>query len=159
VAIYLFGVSMTEHTDFEIDSLMNPGEVKMVQGYAIEFKGVEVKQIENYRASQGHFVVSKNGKIVAEMNPQKRYYPKRGNPMTEAAIDPGFSRDLYISLGEQINDQGGWAVRIYIKPFIRWMWGGGILMMLGGFWAASDRRYFRHAKLLKQKNIDKYLKA
>ncbi len=159
VAIYIFGVSMTEHTDFEIDSLMQPGEVKIVQGYEIEFKGVEQKQIENYQASQGHFVVRKDGKLIAEMNPQKRFYPRRGNPMTEAAIDPGFSRDLYISLGEQINDKGGWAVRIYIKPFIRWMWGGGILMMLGGFWAATDRRYFRHAKAMKQKNIDKYLEA
>jgi cytochrome c-type biogenesis protein CcmF len=159
VAIYIFGVSMTEHTDFEIDSLMQPGEIKTVQGYDIEFKGVEQKQIENYQASQGHFIVSKNGKIIAEMNPQKRFYPRRGNPMTEAAIDPGFSRDLYISLGEQINQNGGWAVRIYIKPFIRWMWGGGILMMLGGFWASTDRRYFRHAKAMKQKNIDKYLEA
>jgi cytochrome c-type biogenesis protein CcmF len=159
VAIYLFGVSMTEHTDFEVDSLMNPGETKTVQGYEVKFEGVEQKQIENYQASIGHFVISQNGETVAEMNPQKRIYPRRGNPMTEAAIDPGFSRDLYISLGEQINDQGGWAVRIYIKPFIRWMWGGGILMMLGGFWAASDRRYFRHAKQMKQKNIDRYLQA
>ena len=159
VAIYLFGVSMTEHTDFEIDSLMTPGEIKTVQGYDIEFKGVEVKQIENYQASQGHFIIRQEGKVVAEMNPQKRFYPRRGNPMTEAAIDPGFNRDLYISLGEQINDNGGWAVRIYIKPFIRWMWGGGILMMLGGFWAASDRRYFRHAQQMKQKNIDKYLQV
>ncbi|HFC30602.1 MAG TPA: heme lyase CcmF/NrfE family subunit [Oceanospirillales bacterium] len=157
VAVYLFGVSMTEHTDFEIDTLMNPAEIKIVQDYEVEFKGVEIKQIENYQAKQGHFVVRKAGKIVAEMNPQKRYYPRRGNPMTEAAIDAGFSRDLYISLGEQINDNGGWAVRIYIKPFIRWMWFGGIMMMLGGFIAATDRRYFRHAKQMKQKNINQYL--
>jgi cytochrome c-type biogenesis protein CcmF len=77
--------------------------------------------------------------------------------MTEAAIDPGFTRDLYISLGEQINTKGGWAVRIYVKPYIRWMWGGGILLMLGGFWAATDRRYLRHAKQQKQKNIDTYI--
>jgi len=159
VAVYLFGVSMTEHTDFEVDSLMNPGETKVVQGYEVTFKGVEQKQIENYQANIGHFVVTQKGEIVAEMSPQKRVYPRQGNPMTEAAIDAGFSRDLYISLGEQINDQGGWAVRIYIKPFIRWMWGGGILMMLGGFWAASDRRYFRHAKQMKQKNINQYLEV
>ena len=102
-------------------------------------------------------MIRKNGKVIAEMNPQKRYYPRRGNPMTEAAIDAGFSRDLYISLGEQINDNGGWAVRIYIKPFIRWMWFGGIMMMLGGFIAATDRRYFRHAKQMQQKNSEKYL--
>lgn len=157
VAIYLFGVTMTEYTDFEIDSLMHPNETKIVKDYSVEFVGVKQKQIENYQANVGHFIVRKNGKQVAIMEPQKRIYVRSGNPMTEAAIDPGFSRDLYISLGAQINDQGGWAVRIYIKPFIRWMWGGGIIMMLGGFWAASDRRYFRLAKKLKQKNIDKYI--
>ncbi len=159
VAIYLFGVSMTEHTDFEIDTLMNPGDVKMVKDYEVEFIGVEQKQIENYQASQGHFIIRKEGKQIAQMNPQKRFYPRRGNPMTEAAIDAGFSRDLYVSLGEEINQQGGWAVRIYIKPFIRWMWGGGILMMLGGFFAATDRRYFRHAKKMQQKNIKESIQA
>ena len=101
--------------------------------------------------------MTKAGETVAVMNPQKRIYPKQGNPMTEAAIDAGFSRDLYISLGEQINNEGGWAVRVYIKPFIRWMWGGGILMMLGGLFASTDKRYFRHAKKLKQQNIESYL--
>jgi cytochrome c-type biogenesis protein CcmF len=158
VAVYLFGVTMTEHTDFEIDTLMNPGETKIVQGYSVEFKGVEQKQIENYNAHVGHFVVSENNDHVADMNPQKRIYARQANPMTEAAIDPGFTRDLYISLGEQINDKGGWGVRIYIKPFIRWMWAGGLLMMLGGFWAATDRRYFRHANAAKQENVKEYLK-
>jgi cytochrome c-type biogenesis protein CcmF len=157
VAVFLFGVSMTEHTDFEIDALMHPNEVKIVKGYSVEFKGVENKQIENYNAFIGHFVVTQDGQQVATMNPQKRIYPRQGNPMTEAAIDAGFTRDLYISLGEQINDKGGWAVRVYIKPFIRWMWGGGILMMLGGLLASTDKRFFRHAKRLKQQNIENYL--
>ena len=159
VAIFLFGVSMTEHTDFEIDALMHPNEIRVVKGYTVEFKGVKQQQIENYNAHIGHFVVSKNGEEVAVMYPQKRIYARRSNPMTEAAIDAGFSRDLYISLGEQINENGGWAVRIYIKPFIRWMWGGGILMMLGALLAATDKRYFRHANRLKQENIKKYLEA
>ncbi len=157
VAVYLFGISMTEHTDFEIDSLMYPNETKMVQGYKVEFKGVEQKQIENYNAFVGHFVVTKDGQEVAVMKPQKRTYPRQSSPMTEAAIDAGFTRDIYISLGEKINDEGGWAVRIYIKPFIRWMWGGAVLMMLGGLLAATDKRYFRHAKKLKQENIKEYL--
>ncbi|VAW36064.1 Cytochrome c heme lyase subunit CcmF [hydrothermal vent metagenome] len=157
VAFYLFGVSITEHTDFEIDTLMHPNETRIVKGYTVEFKGVEQKQIENYQANIGHFIVSKNNKIVAQMRPQKRSYLRQSSPMTEAAIDAGFTRDLYISLGEKINDQGGWAVRIYIKPFIRWMWGGGLLMMLGAFIAATDRRYIRHANRLKQQNIQEYL--
>ena len=157
VAFFLFGVSMTEHTDFEIDTLMNPQQVKEIKGYEIEFKGVENKTIENYRSSMGHFIISKNGEVLTEMFPEKRFYLRQANPMTEAAIDDGWARDLYISLGEQINQQGGWGVRIYIKPFIRWMWGGGILMMLGGFIAATDRRYKRHAKNEQKRQIKEHL--
>ena len=80
VAIYLFGVSMTEHTDFEVDSLMNPGETKIVQDYEVKFIGVEQKQIENYRANIGHFVITQNGKTVAEMSPQKAHLPQTRQP-------------------------------------------------------------------------------
>ncbi len=157
VVVYLFGVSMTEHTDFEIDALMHPSEIREVKGYQVEFLGVEQKTIENYNAYVGRFVVRKDNQVVAEMSPQKRLYARGGNPMTEAAIDPGLTRDLYISLGEQINSQGGWAVRVYIKPYIRWMWGGGILMMLGALLAATDRRYIRHANRLKQQSVEAHL--
>ena len=78
------------------------------------------------------------------MYPQKRQYAQRGNTMTEAAIDPGFTRDLYVSLGEPLDENGqAWAVRVYHKPFIRWIWLGAIFIMAGGFLAAANKRYRR----------------
>ena len=84
--------------------------------------------------------MSKNGDYVGLLTPEKRRYFVRQDIMTEAAIDAGFSRDLYVALGEPLDD-GSWAVRIYFKPFMRWVWGGGVIMALGGFIAMSDRRY------------------
>ncbi|WP_395376514.1 heme lyase CcmF/NrfE family subunit [Marinicella sp. W31] len=146
LAVFLFGVSLTEHTDFEKDILMNPGDVQEYHGYTFEFKGVTNITQENYRANQGEFIIRKNGEQVTTMYPQKRFYPRQQNPMTEAAIDAGWNRDLYISLGEQLNQQGGWSIRIYIKPYIRWMWGGALLMMLGALIAMADNRYKRLEK-------------
>jgi len=158
VAFFVFGVSMTEHTDFEKDLLMNPGESATFKGYTFAFEGVQRKRVENYIAEEGTFTVYQNDKLVTVLHPQKREYPRQRKPMTEAAIDPGLTRDIYISLGEQLNDQGGWSVRIYIKPFIRWMWGGGLLMMLGGLLAATDRRYKRHAEAEKSHLASQWLK-
>jgi len=91
--------------------------------------------------------VSKNGKLVTELFPEKRQYNVSGMPMTEAAISTGLLGDLYVSLGEQIPDtEGAWAVRVYIKPFVDWIWAGCLLMALGGVLAISDRRYRIHSK-------------
>jgi cytochrome c-type biogenesis protein CcmF len=84
--------------------------------------------------------VYKDERLVEVMYPQKRMYTVQQMPMTEAAIDTGFTRDLYISLGEPLND-GSWVVRVYLKPFVDWIWGGCFLMALGGIFAVSDRRY------------------
>jgi cytochrome c-type biogenesis protein CcmF len=86
------------------------------------------------------FDVSQDGKVVTRMAPEKRVYNASQMPMTEAAIDPGFTRDLYVSLGEPIN-ANEWTVRIHIKPFVDWIWGGCLFMALGGFLAITDRRY------------------
>jgi cytochrome c-type biogenesis protein CcmF len=80
------------------------------------------------------------------MFPEKRIYLVQKMPMTEAAIDAGFTRDLFIALGEPLDQEGAWAIRIYYKPFIRWIWLGAIIMALGGLFAASDRRYRRLAR-------------
>ena len=98
-------------------------------------------------AAEGHFTVTKDGKKVTELSPQKRHYNASGMPMTEAAIDTGLFRDLYVSMGEPIS--GGvtaWAVRVYFKPFVDWIWAGCLLMALGGALAISDRRYRIHSK-------------
>jgi len=86
-------------------------------------------------------MVYRNDSLITELSPEKRQYSRGGQIMTEAAIDPGLTRDIYISLGEPLDDSGAWAVRIYFKPFIRWIWLGALMMMAGGFIGAMDRRY------------------
>ncbi|OQX46600.1 MAG: hypothetical protein B0D85_03425, partial [Candidatus Sedimenticola endophacoides] len=83
---------------------------------------------------------------VATLHPEKRVYAVQRMPMTEAGIDAGLFRDLFVALGEPLGEEGAWAVRIYHKPFVRWIWLGGLFMSLGGLLAASDRRYFKLAR-------------
>ena len=85
-------------------------------------------------------VVTQGGREIAQMWPEKRVYRVQGNPMTEAAIQTGLTRDLYVALGQPTEGQA-WIVRIYYKPFVTWIWGGCVFMALGGLLAASDRRY------------------
>ena len=94
----------------------------------------------NYQAQQGAFELSRNGNRLRELYPEKRNYNSSAMPMTEAAIDPGPTRDVYVSLGEPLEGQA-WAVRVYYKPFVDWIWGGCVLMALGGLCALTDRRY------------------
>jgi cytochrome c-type biogenesis protein CcmF len=91
-------------------------------------------------AAQGQVDVSRNGQPVTTLRPEKRVYRVQQNPMTEAAINTGFTRDLYVSLGEPAGGNA-WIVRVYFKPFVDWIWGGCVLMALGGLLAATDRRY------------------
>jgi cytochrome c-type biogenesis protein CcmF len=81
-----------------------------------------------------------NGKMLRTLYPEKRFYTVQQMPMTEAAIDTGVTRDLYVSLGEPV-EGGAWVVRVYHKPFVDWIWGGAFIMALGGLLAMSDRRY------------------
>lgn len=143
VALFLFSMSMTEHKDIEQDILMSPGITKQVGAYDFTFNGVDRVQRENYQAQQGHVEVRRDGRLITTLNPQKRFYPKQQMPMTEAAIYVGWTKDIYVSLGEAVNQEGDWAVRVYIKPMIRWMWFGGILMLLGaiiGLFSARIKR-------------------
>jgi cytochrome c-type biogenesis protein CcmF len=111
------------------------------------FDGVHDVQGPNYMATEAHFTVTRDGKRVTELLPQKRHYNASGMPMTEAAIDTGLFRDLYVSMGEPIeNTNNAWAVRVYYKPFVVWIWVGCLLMALGGALAISDRRYRVHSK-------------
>jgi cytochrome c-type biogenesis protein CcmF len=110
------------------------------------FDGVSDQPGPNYVSSEGRFSVSKDGNLITELHPEKRTYNASGMPMTEAAIRTGLLRDLYVSLGEPIPDTTAWAVRVYIKPFVDWIWAGCLLMALGGILAISDRRYRIHAR-------------
>jgi cytochrome c-type biogenesis protein CcmF len=112
-------------------------------GYDFLFHGVKPATGKNYTANQGNFTVTKNQALIAELNPQKRVYNASGMPMTEAGIDAGITRDLFVALGEPLGNDGAWALRIYYKPFVRWIWLGGLFMAFGGFLAVLDKRYRR----------------
>ncbi len=150
VGVFIIGVTMVKGFSIEKDIRMAPDEKFQVAGYQVEFIGVKATEGPNYQARTGHFNILVDGIQTATMNPEKRVYLVQQNPMTEAAIDAGFTRDLYIALGEPLDNQGTWAVRIYLKPFIRWIWLGALLMGLGGALAATDRRYRRQRKVEQQ---------
>ncbi len=144
IAIFVVGVTMVSAFQDEKDVKMGPGDTTHVAGYSFTFNGVRGVQGPNYMAAQGDFDLAKDGKFLRKMNPEKRNYNSSGMPMTEASIDAGFLRDVYVSLGEPIDrekPEGEWAVRVYYKPFVDWIWGGCILMALGGLAALLDRRY------------------
>ena len=140
-AMSVTGVALTVELSSEKDLAMRPGAEVEQYGRTIRFISVEEAKGPNYVAQVGHFVVRENGRDIA-LQPEKRRYSAGGNVMTEAAIDAGFFRDIYISLGEPL-EEGGWAVRVHIKPFVRWIWFGAVIMALGGGLAILDRRYQR----------------
>jgi cytochrome c-type biogenesis protein CcmF len=151
VALFIIGVTLVKGYETERDVRMNVGDVVHAGGYDFRFDGVTEEEGPNYVAGKGHVVVSKDGKRVTELFPEKRQYNVSGMPLTEAAIEPGIIRDLYVSLGEQIPEaEGAWAVRVYIKPFIDWIWLGCLFMALGGVLAISDRRYRIHKQTKEQ---------
>jgi len=140
VAMFVLGVTMVSHYGVEKDLRMSPGDQYPVEGYTFVFDGVTPLKGPNYTAHRGRVRVLEGDREIAVLEPEKRAYLVQNRPMTEAAIDPSLTRDLYVSLGEPVGG-ADWAVRIYYKPFVRWIWLGGIFMALGGLVAISDRRY------------------
>jgi cytochrome c-type biogenesis protein CcmF len=151
VAAFCFGVAMVKSYEVERDVKMTMGDSTTVNGYTFTFKGTREVPGPNYSAVRGLIEVTRDGHKLMDMQPEKRVYRVQQNPMTEAAIDVGLTRDLYVSLGEPV-DGDGWIVRIYVKPFIDWIWGGCLLMALGGLLAVTDRRY-RQKKHIEQTTI------
>jgi cytochrome c-type biogenesis protein CcmF len=140
VALFIVGVTMVKGFEVEQDLRMNVGQTATIGGYTFQFDGTQQYKGPNYIAARGTFRVSQDGRDVTVMYPEKRRYTVQNQTMTEAAISPGFARDLYVSLGEPLDD-GAWSVRLYHKPFVDWIWGGCLIMALGGLLAISDRRY------------------
>ena len=140
---FVLGVLMVESTGIEKDVAMRAGDSTEVRGYVFRFDGVERVQGPNYLADVGTVTVLRGDEEISVLHPEKRGYASGGQIMTEAAIDPALTRDLYVALGEPLGSGGAWAVRLYVKPFIRCIWLGALLMMLGGFVAAADRRFRR----------------
>ncbi len=144
IAIFIVGITLTSIYTVEKDLRMVPGDSYSVSGYRFTFNGVRNLEIENYTATRGDFKIeAESSDYESTLLPEKRIYRVQKSPMTEAAIDAGLTRDLFIALGDPVGDSGAWTVRIYYKPFIRWIWLGAIIMALGGLFAACDRRYRR----------------
>jgi cytochrome c-type biogenesis protein CcmF len=141
VAVFCFGVAMVKSHEIERDVRMEVGDSTTVRGYTFTFRGAREIEGPNYVAMQGLIEVSVDGRKTNELRPEKRIYRVQQNAMTEAAIDTGFTRDLYVALGESVDNGKAWIVRVYVKPFIDWIWGGAFLMAMGGLLAATDRRY------------------
>ncbi len=141
VAVFIVGVTFTESMSLQKDLRMEQGDTISLGGYAFTFEGASSHQGPNYIAYEGAVsIIDPDGESIGVLTPQKRVYQVRGMPMTEAGIDAGLFRDLFVALAEQL-ENGAWSLRIYYKPFIRWIWLGCILMALGGFIAVMDKRY------------------
>ncbi len=140
IAVFVVGVTVVKGYETELDVRMAPGDTVTAGGFV--FRMVDVADINgpNYVAARATIEVTKAGQPVATLHPEKRVYKAQNMPMTEAAINRGITRDLYVSMGEAVSPTA-WVVRVQHKPFVNWIWGGCVLMALGGLLAASDRRY------------------
>ena len=140
VAVTVIGIAFSSQYSVERDVRMKSGDSLNIRDYHFVFQGVQDIVGPNWSGGMGVFAVSYKGKPAATLNAEKRFYSASQMMMTEAAIDGGLTRDLYAALGEELDD-GSWAVRLYYKPFVRWIWYGGILMALGGLCCMLDPRY------------------
>ena len=138
-AVTVIGVVITSFYTIDEHQRLAPGDNTELAGYEFRFIGLRTYDGPNYRSTEGTFEIRREGKVLTTLKPEKRLYHVRNMPMTEAGISPGFTRDLYVSLGEPL-DGGAWSVRMHFKPFVRWIWLGAILMALGGFIAMFDPR-------------------
>jgi cytochrome c-type biogenesis protein CcmF len=143
IAIFLVGALLVEGMGLQRETAVRPGGQIAIGDYCFEFRGVQRLAGPNYTADRGTVDVLRDcSDKVATLHPEKRNYASGGQVMTEAALLPGLSRDLYVALGEPLGD-GAWAVRVHVKPFVRWIWCGALLMALGGLVTATDRRFRR----------------
>lgn len=147
VAVTVFGIAFSQNFSIEKDVRMSVGDSVEVAGYQFTFSQVKESNGPNYLGATAEIDVSREGKKITQLEAEKRFYQVSRMSMSEAAIDGGITRDLYAALGERL-DNGAWAVRLYYKPFIRWIWFGGLLMALGSVLCMCDRRY-RFSKLVK----------
>ena len=140
VAMTVFGIAMSHNFSIEKDVRMREGDSVQILDYNFTFKGLKITDGANYQGGTADIEITRNGKPEAMLHAEKRFYNVSKMGMTEAAIDWGFTRDLYAALGEQLDD-GSWGLRLYYKPFIRWIWLGGVFMALGGLLCMLDKRY------------------
>ncbi len=140
VAIVMAGATVVSNYGIERDVRMEPGDSAMAGDYEIVFTDIGQRRGANFTAEYGSFDVFLDGEKVSELHPEKRNYTVGMSMMTEADIDGGLFRDVFIAIGERISDDA-WAIRLQYKPLVRWLWLGALVMAIGGFLAISDKRY------------------
>ena len=134
------GVTTVESWHRDADISLRPGQSTSLAGYDFAMKSVRNVAGPNYEAIESEVVISRNGKQVAVVHPQKRTYRVQTSPLTEAGIDAGWARDLFVAMGEPLGD-GAWSMRLQYKPLVRFIWLGALVMAIGGLIGACDRRY------------------
>jgi cytochrome c-type biogenesis protein CcmF len=142
VAVSIVGITIVTGYQVEKDLRMNVGDGVNVAGYDFSFNRMGEVEGPNYRAARADIEVSTEGRMLRTLHPEKRVYNASGTVTTETAIDSGLFRDLYLSLGDDLGHDS-WRIRIQYKPFVGWIWGGAVLMAIGGGLAVSDRRYLQ----------------
>jgi cytochrome c-type biogenesis protein CcmF len=145
IAVFIVGVALVKGYEAETDVRMEVGDTAHLHGYTFRFTAINAVKGPNYTSERGTIEVTRGAEPVVTLNPEKRLYTVQNMPMTEAAIDAGFTRHLYVALGDSLTPTT-WVVRIYHKPFVGWIWGGCLLMGIGGLLAAFDRRYRASAR-------------
>ncbi|WP_448565654.1 heme lyase CcmF/NrfE family subunit [Thalassotalea ganghwensis] len=145
IAVTVVGVTLVSIYETETNVKMASGETAHVAGFDVKFNGIKQVKGPNYSAEQGQFEIYQDGDFIALLKPERRTYLVQTMGMTEAGIDPGLFRDVYVALGDPLPD-GAWAVRVHHKPFVRWIWLGAIFMAIGGLFAMADKRYRRRVE-------------
>ncbi|MEO8365096.1 MAG: heme lyase CcmF/NrfE family subunit [Pseudoxanthomonas sp.] len=140
IAVFLLGALLVEGLNVQRELAMEPGQTVAIGRYAFQYQGVDEIRGPNYLSTRGHVQVLRNHRPLVLLHPEKRAYASGGQVMTEAGIHPGLFGDVYVAIGESLGGETR-AVRIHIKPFVRWIWLGAGLMALGGFVTATDRRF------------------
>lgn len=142
IGVFLAGALLVEAQNVQREVALKPGQSLQVGGYTFVFQGVDQTQGPNYLSDRGHVQVLRGGRELELLHPEKRAYASGGQVLTEAGIRPGFTGDVFVALGESLGEDA-WAVRVHLKPFIRWIWAGALLMAIGGLLTAADRRFRR----------------
>jgi cytochrome c-type biogenesis protein CcmF len=142
VGMFAIGVTVTQTYRIEKDIALKPGQSVELQGYKFEFMSTRPVSGPNYDAIESEIVISRDGRTVATLHPQKRTYRVQTMPMTEAGIHVNWKRDLFVAMGDDLGG-GAWSMRLQYKPFVRYIWLGALIMAIGGIVAITDRRYRR----------------
>ncbi|MEX0425365.1 heme lyase CcmF/NrfE family subunit [Providencia rettgeri] len=142
LAVTIVGIAFSQNYSIERDVKMKPGDSISIRAYTFVFNGVREADGPNYQGVIGSISVKEKDKVIGVLMPEKRFYSVSRAVMTEAAIDGGFTRDLYAALGEEVS-KDTWTMRLYYKPFVRWIWSGGVLMAIGALFCLFDPRYRR----------------